>query len=188
MRESDLPEPGELMQHGRIASVDLAGGRVTVELGDLITQPIRYFTGASGGTRVWIRPKVGEQVTLFCPEGDIAAAVALRGLDCADFPPIGDPNRDLIRFEDEAVIAYNPTSHTLEAVLPAGATVSITAPGGVTIAADVRITGDLQVTGKIDANGDIASATDVTAGSVSLKNHKHLGVTTGGGVSGLPQP
>ena len=177
MHDDDLPDRlGDLARYGSIASVDLAAGRVTVAIGDVETQPIRWATGGSGGTRIWTRPKVGEQVMVLSPEGDIAGAIALRGLDCDAFPPIGDPDRELVQFEDGAVLAYNPDTHMLEAVLPAGATVAITAPGGVTLQADVRISGDLTVDG------------DVKAGTVSLRHHAHQKVQAGTALSGEPLP
>lgn len=181
MRDDDLPAGLGELTYGRIASVDLVKGRVTIAIGDVETQPVRWFTGGSSGTRTWSRPKVGEQVMLIAPSGDIAGAVALRGLDCNAFPPIGDAARELIQFEDGAIVAYDPAAHKLEVVLPAGATVSIVAPGGVTLDCDVRITGDLLVEGKADV------ADDVKAGTVSLQHHKHLGVQPGQGTSLEPQ-
>lgn len=182
MREDDLPgQMGELIRHGRIASVDLPAGRITVALGDIETQPIRFFTGGAGGTRVWSRPKVGEQVTLLTPGGDIEGAVALRGQTCDAFPHIGDEDREVIQFEDGAVIAYDPGAHDLDAVLPAGGTVSLAAPGGVTITGDVTIQGNVSIDGEVEATGD------VTAGTISLQTHTHTGVEPGGGNSGEPQ-
>lgn len=182
MRDDQLPANLGELTYGRIASVDLSAGRVTVAMGDVETQPIRWFTGGSGGTRVWSRPKVGEQVMVIAPGGDIAGAVTLRGLDCNAFPLIGDDARELIAFEDGAILAYDPDAHKLEVVLPAGATVSIVAPGGVTLDCDVRITGDLLVDGKADVSDD------VKAGTVSLQHHKHPGVQPGSGTSLEPQP
>lgn len=182
MREDDLPgQMGELIRHGRIASVDLPAGRITVSLGDLETQPIRWFTGGAGGTKVWSRPKEGEQVTLLCPDGDIEGAIALRGHTCDAFPHIGDEDREVVQFEDGATLAYNPETHALEIVLPGGATANIVAPGGVTIQADVRIQGDLTV------EGSVAADDDVTAGDISLQNHTHSGVQPGSGNTGGPQ-
>jgi phage baseplate assembly protein V len=52
----------------------------------------------------------------------------------------------------------------------------------------MTITGDLDVTGRIDATQDIETPTDVKAGLISLKLHKHGGVTVGGGTSGTSVP
>ena len=177
MRDDDLAgRVGELLRYGRVESVDLASGRMTVAIGDITTQPVRWFTGGSGGTKVWSRAKVGEQVVLICPEGDIAGAIALRGVDCTAFPAVGDTDRELVRFEDGAALSYDPAAHDLEVVLPAGATVKIVAPGGVRVESDVRITGDLTVDG------------DVKAGTVSLRQHVHQDVATGTALSGVPRP
>lgn len=172
---------GGLIRYGIVASVDLAAARVTVTIGEIETQPVRWLHGSHGETRFWSPPSVGEQVLLFCPEGDIEGGIALRGVSYNAFPPAGDSTRELIKFGDGAVIAYDPQSHKLEAVLPDGATVSIVAPGGVTIDADVRITGDLQVDGRIHADGDIV------ADAISLKTHKHGGVQAGGGKTAVPE-
>lgn len=178
MRErEELPERiGALFRYGRIASVDLGAGRMTVSIGDIETQPVRWFTGGSGSVRVWTRPKQGEQVMLICPDGDIAGAIALRGIDCTAFPPVGDPNRDLVEFADGATLSYDDDAHALAIDLPTGATVSIKASGGVTIDSDVHITGKVTVDD------------DVLAGTVSLKHHRHLQVASGQAVSGEPKP
>lgn len=47
-------------------------------------------------------------------------------------------------------------------------------------ASKVTVMGDVMVTGDVKADGD------VLAGSISLTNHRHTGVTTGGGTSGPP--
>ena len=182
MRDDDTPgRLGELLRYGTVESVDLAAGKIVVCVGDILTQPIRWLHGAAGATASWSPPSAGEQVLLLAPEGDIAGAIALRGVHSDANPPAGASQRELVRFADGAVLAYDPAAHLLEAVLPAGATVSIVAPGGVTLAADVRITGDLQVDGKVTA------ADDVIGGGKSLKTHKHTGVQTGGGISVAPQ-
>lgn len=178
---SPLDTIGELIRYGRIASVDLAGARVTVALGEIETQPLPWLSAGAGGTRVWSRPVIGEQVLLIAPEGDLVGAIALRGAHCDAFPPLADADREIVRFADGATLSYDPFAHELEVVLPAGAAVRIVAPGGVRLEADVRIAGDLQVDGKVTA------ADDVIGGGKSLKGHKHLGVQAGGAVSGVPQ-
>lgn len=63
----------------------------------------------------------------------------------------------------------------------AGATVDIS--GG-----NIDATGDVTTNGKVIATGDITTSGDVKAGLITLKTHKHIGVTTGAGTSGIPTP
>lgn len=51
----------------------------------------------------------------------------------------------------------------------------------------LTINGDMRVDGEIEADGEIRSNTDVKTDTISLRTHKHIGVTPGGGISGLPQ-
>lgn len=177
MHEADPSDQiGELIRYGTIASVDLATAKCTVRIGDIVTQPIRWLHGAAGGTTgtaIWSPPAVGEQVVLLAPEGDIAAAIALRGVHSVDKPPAGNAARVLIDFADGAVIAYDPESHTLDVTLPDGATANI-------VAKTLTLTGDLKVTGTITAD------TDVIAAGKSLKSHRHTGVQAGSVQTGAP--
>lgn len=75
---------------------------------------------------------------------------------------------------------------TFLALDPDAQTVDITAPGGSTITADVTIEGTLHVTGKITTDADVEATGDVKAGAISLKNHKHGGVRSGGSQTGVP--
>lgn len=180
---------GDITGFGRILEVDQATGMVRVQAGDVETDWIRWSTGRAGATRIWSPPSVGEQVAVFMPSGDVAGAFAIGGFHQDEFPPAGDSSRELIQFGDGAVIAYDPENHALEAQLPDGATVSIVAAGGVTIDAGdggVSITGDVTIEGELHVTGDIGSDADVTASSVSLKDHRHTGVAAGAGTSGIP--
>lgn len=174
MRDQDpFDAIGQLAGFGRIASVDLARGFITVTQGEVETGAIRWIGGGGGGTRFWTRPKVGEQVLLIAPEGDLAGAIALRGVHSSAFPPIGSRVREVLEFEDGAVIDYDPKAHALAFTLPAGAT--------VTIDADVRFLRDVQVDGTIEA------AKDVIGAGKSLKGHLHTKVQAGAAISGPPQ-
>lgn len=164
-----------LIRLGKVASVDLAAARCTVSFDDEAeSPPLRWIEGAAGTTRTWSPPSIGEQVMLLCPGGEIAAAVALRGLVSTAHPALGNSLRELTRFSDGAEIAYDPETHELEAILPAGATLALVADGGITI------TGDIILTGKLTASDDVIAA------GKSLKGHKHGGVQTGSGQTGTP--
>lgn len=165
---------GQLAGFGKVEDVDLKSGLMTVRQGDVVTGPIRWIMGGGGGTKVWSRPKAGEQVLLIAPEGDIAGAIALRGVHSAAFPPIGDPDREVVQFEDGAIVAYHPGTHALSVVLPAGGAITIEAHGGLTIKGPVTI------------DGTLTASDDVIADGKSLKGHLHDKVQPGSGVSGKP--
>jgi len=207
-RRDDQPDEfEEMVRYGTVVSRDLATGRVVVKVGDVETDQIRWLERRSGETKTWSPPSEGEQLLLLCPSGEIAGAIALGGVSSTANPHPGNSERELVKFNDDAVLAYDPVAHKLDVTLPDGATIvvrstggvsidctegglTITAPdGGVTIDASsggVSITGDVTVDGTIDATGDITSDADVKAGAISLKTHKHGGVAAGGAQTGTP--
>lgn len=178
----DAPtDPDQLLRWGRVASVDLAEGLCTVELADDVeTGPLPWIEARMGTTRVWSPPSVGEQVLLLCPAGELAGAAVLRGIASDDNPPAGDSLAQRILFPDGAELEYDPESHSLAVIMPAGGSISIVAEGGVAITGDVTLTGNLNLTGTVTA------AQDVIADGKSLKSHKHGGVATGGAQTGVP--
>ena len=181
---------GELVRYGTIAEVDLAEGKVRVEAGDVESAWIRWASPRAGATRTWSPPSVGEQVIILSPDGELEGAVALPGIASTAHPPAGDSLRELIKFEDGAELAYDPETHALEALLPEGATVKIVAEGGITLDATeggLTVKGDVSIEGELHATGDIGSDGDVVAGTISLQQHKHGGVSSGGSLTGLPQ-
>ncbi len=189
MRESLDPQHliGDVVRLGTIDSVDLAGATCRVRVGDLVTGDIAWLERRAGATRTWSPPSIGEQCVLICPDGDDLAGVALPGLFSDAHPAPGATTAELIRFADGAILSYDPQAQALAATLPAGGTVAIDAPGGVTITGPVTIKGKLTLQGDAEISGTATAQTDVVGGGKSLKGHKHPGVQPGGGVSGLPQ-
>lgn len=178
----DVPtDIGSLIRIGTIASVDHAAGRCTVKFGDpdsddgeVESATIRWGTTRAGDISVWLPPSEGEQVMFLCPEGELAAALPIAAIFSNANPPAGTTKRALIKFEDDGVFAYDPEAHHADITLPAGATLTINADGGVTINGDVTITGTL------------TASEDVVADGISLKTHKHGGVQAGGAQTGQP--
>ncbi|MXO73594.1 phage baseplate assembly protein V, partial [Alteraurantiacibacter buctensis] len=144
----DIPaRVGELIRVGTVSELDLETARCRVLYGDpddedggATTGWIRWLTLRSGETRTWSPPSVGEQVLLIVPDGQIGSAVALPGLVRDMFPALGTSTTEIIEFADGARLSYDPEGHELVAELPAGATATITAPGGLTIDAAGGIT------------------------------------------------
>ena len=207
-RRDDQPDEfEEMVRFGTVDSVDHATGRIVVKVGDVETDQIRWLERRAGKTKTWSPPSPGEQIMLLAPSGEIAGAIALGGVSSDDNPFPGDSERELVTFDDGAVLAYDPVAHKLDVTLPDGATIVVSSTGGVSIdctdggltitassggvtidASDggVSITGDVTVDGTIAATGNITSDADVKAGAISLKTHKHGGVTAGGAQTGVP--
>lgn len=173
-RPDHVADPQQILRVGRILSVDRASATCVVAIGDpdveeVETTDIQWGVIRAGETIVWSPPSDGEQVLLFCPDGDIAQAVPLAALYCDTYPAPGDGMREFVRFADGAEVGYDPEAHHFDITLPGGATTRIESDGGVTIVGDLTVIGD------------------VTADGVSLKQHRHEGTSPGGGLSGIPQ-
>jgi phage baseplate assembly protein V len=172
--DEDIPaDLSTLIRLGTIVSVTFDPPRCVVRYGDpdtdedCETPPIRWLAGRAGKTRNWSPPSEGEEVVLLCPDGQIGNAVAILGLNNDNTPPPGKTLAEVLEYEDGARIGYDPESHALTAVLPAGATAAIEASGGLMIRGDVTIEGKLTV------------SDDVIGGGTSLKGHTHGGVQVG---------
>lgn len=160
-----------LVRKGVIMAIDHSAATCRVSSGDLQTNWIRWMAVAAGETRDWNPPTVGEQVLLICPGGDPADALALRGIYSDDAPAPSNAAAKHVRiYPDGAVIEYDHAAHALTATLPAGGSVAITAPSGVTVttetatvvatsvtldAADTTCTGNLTVQGMLTSQGMI---------------------------------
>ena len=210
-----------LIRAGRIKTVTPSKPfhTVTVNLGDIVTKQLRLLNLRAGKDATHDLPSMNEECIVFSPCGVLELGIVVVGLNNEDFPtPSQDPDIKLRMFEDGAVISYDTKNHSLQAILPAGATAILTAPGGLTVNADTTINGKLFVNGdqtnvgnvQIDgstamtgnntvggsqlvqgsshSSGDFSTEADVKAGDISLKSHKTSGVKSGTDLSGVPTP
>jgi len=168
--DEDIPaDLSTLIRLGTIVSVTLDPPRCVVRYGDpdtdedCETPPIRWVAGRAGKTRNWSPASEDEEVVLLCPDGQIGNAIAILGLNNDNAPPPGNTLAEVVEYQDGARIGYDPVGHALTAILPAGATAAIDAPGGLTIRGDVTI------------EGKLTASDDVIGGGKSLKGHYHPG-------------
>lgn len=169
-----------LCRHGTVETIDYEKQRITVNLGDIITDEIRWVTLRSGENKTWDPPSIGEECAVISPCGELKLGFAIFGFYNEDNPaPSNDPNTPIYVFKDGCILSYNAESHHLTAHLPSGGTANITA--------DVTINGKLHVTKAITAGEDISTPKDVKAASISLRNHKHGNVQSGQSDTGSPK-
>lgn len=182
----------QILRLGTVTSVDLIAALCAVEVSNLAgdkveTADIGWGVMRAGQTTIWSPPSIGEQVLLFCPNGDLAQAIPMGALYSATFPAPGASSRDLIQFSDGAVIGYDPAAHHFDITLPASATASINAQGGLAITGDVTITGNLDISADAQIGGGLVAQDDVIGDGISLAHHTHSGVKTGASSTSGPQ-
>ncbi|MBP8005501.1 MAG: phage baseplate assembly protein V [Acinetobacter sp.] len=188
--------------------------KVIVNLDDIDTPEIRCLNIRSGDDSTWDMPSLGEECVVVSPCGEIGpTSFVLYGFYNDDHPaPFDDLNQKIRMFADGCVIAYDVSAHHLSAILPPGGTAVLTADGGVIVNGNTTINGDLTLNGNQTTNGStvitgnhsvggsqlvqgsshssghFSTDDDVTAGDISLKNHKTSDVQPGSGTSGVPIP
>lgn len=178
---------GEMIQRGTIASVDHDAATCTVTIGDLTTGELPWKSPSVGGLRIWCPPVEGEPATVLAAEGDLENGQVLLGDYSDDFaPPSRLPHVVHLQFPDGSALIYDHEAHAMELTVADGS-LAISASGGVIITAPLTITGDVTITGNVSVSGTVAASDDVTGGGISLKGHKHSGVTAGGAMTGAPQ-
>lgn len=151
-----------MVRVGRVSS--RGTGTVRVVFGDrqnMVSYDLSVIVQQSQDNKDWWMPDVGEQVVcLFLPNGNAQGFVLGSFYSDVDMPPVSDPNKRHIRFEDGTSVEYDRSTHTM--------TIECQGPVNITAAGNVRVTGD------------------VIADGISLKTHVHGGVEPGGGTTGQP--
>ena len=178
----------QIVRPGRVDEVDAGRALVRVRWdvdadgAPVVTNWRPWLPSIAGAARSWRAPSAGEQVVLLSPDGDIAQSFVLPALYSDASPaPSDDPDKVVVRHADGAVVEYDAAAHVLRhtaqdgavlthdaaahalsAVLGAGATAALDAPGGVSIVGDVAVTGSISATGDVsDAAGSMEEMRDV---------------------------
>lgn len=177
-----------LVRLGTIAEVDEPKARVRVKSGELLTTWLPWLALRAGADREWNPPTQGEQVVLLSPSGLLAQGIVLTGLFSEANPANGD-REGLHRttYRDGALLEYDSIAHLLRVQLPAGGRIEIIAPAGLDITGDIRHTGDYTQTGNQSITGTVEVSEDVVAAGISLVQHRHGGVQSGGSSTEQPQ-
>jgi len=116
---------GNIVQLGRVVSIDTGTMRARVQIGDLQTAAIPVAQLMSGQIKLHWMPSPGEQVVVYAPSGDLARAFIQGSVPQSD-----------------------------GAVAPDAATPTIDLGGGtLSIIGDLKIDGDVEVTGDVVASG-----------------------------------
>lgn len=118
-----------IAQVGRVIEIDSAKMRARVQIGDLNTAMIPVSQAMSGAIRIHWMPSVGEQVMVYAPSGEMAAAVIQGAV-----PQTGSAVAD-----DE----QHPTIDLGNAEL--------------VITGNIKITGDIEIIGTVTVTEDVVA-------------------------------
>lgn len=136
-----------------------------IRISDNVLSPPLPWAAFAGNLKTWAAPSIGEQVAILCPDGDIQTGyIVSRLYSDKNAAPSTDPNEYVIAFPDGTILKYNAEKHVLSGECHGETRFQF--PQGLTIEGDISIKGNIKSSGQIEA-------TDVTAGGISLKSHKH---------------
>lgn len=197
-----------LLRQGVVEQVDLENQCCRVRTGELLTDWIKWLAPRAGDSRSWWAPTVGEQVLIGAIGGELTTGVIIGSLySNAHAAPSHSANALHHTFLDGAVIEYEPENGTLKAtgikkaVIEAAdevnvSTKKVVCKASVEILLDtpqVTCTKNLttatlnvkeggKMTGNFDHSGGYIKSNDIT-----LHDHTHSGVRSGGDSTGGPQ-
>lgn len=164
---------------------DMCAVKVRLQPEDIETGWMPVLTMLVGnGWGIVAKPPQGAQVLVLCQEGDESNGVVIGSIFSVKDQPPSDSIKDgefwlthqsgsLLKFTDDGKVALTSNA---DMNITAGGNLNFNATGNINFAKDINVTGTVKAT------------VDVTAGTVSVKNHVHSGVQTGGGTSGPPVP
>ncbi|WP_140186792.1 phage baseplate assembly protein V [Providencia stuartii] len=197
-----------LLRQGVVEQVDLENQCCRVRTGELLTDWIKWLAPRAGDSRSWWAPTVGEQVLIGAIGGELTTGVIIGSLySNAHVAPSHSANALHHTFPDGAVIEYEPANGTLKAtgikkaVIEAADEVNVSTKK-VVCKASVEILLDTpQVTctknlttatlnvkegGKMTGNFDHSDGY-IKSNGITLHDHTHSGVRSGGDSTGGPQ-
>lgn len=165
---------GNIAIIGVVEEADYDAATARLRVGDLLTGPLAMGFTRAGPDRDYHPYEIGEQVVALCPSGEPTNGVIIAAINSDAHPPAhASADMRAIDFSDGAKVSYDRAAQHMIVDLQGG-TLEVIASGGI------AITGDITLTGKLTASGD------VIADGVSLINHKHSGVQSGGAQTGKP--
>jgi len=119
---------GQMLRVGRVKDVDARRMRASVYLDEVETILLPVFQQRHGLDRRYWLPVKGEQVMVFCPDGEPGNGIIMGSYARDDFPSPRRFNEDATVYRDSAVNQYNPDSKHQHIELTKDGTLFLTAP------------------------------------------------------------
>jgi len=187
-----------LLRIGSIEDLDELhkdGPRVTVDLGDLVTDWLPFFTRRAGPDSDWAPPEPGEQVMILSPYGDLGQGVVLPAIYQDAHPaPASARTVRRVQFADGSSVQYDRAAHVLTVDVGSGsvvvncATATINASESVTMDTPEGIcTGNFTVKKRLTYQGGMSGSNNQGGPTATIQGGMNLQAgnltLTGGEVS-----
>ena len=178
-----------VLRVGTITELDESAARVRVSTSGLTTDWLPWTASRAGNTRQWSPPRVGEQVLVASPYGDMGQALVIGSLYSDEKPaPAGSKDQEHIVFPDGSTVDYNSATHTMALAMVAAGHLNVTI-GGAKIeasASGIKLTVG-GVSFDITSGGIVMAGGTVTHDGKNIgSTHTHSGVQPGGSNTGVP--
>lgn len=188
-----------LVRIGTISALDEANARVRVSTSGLTTDWLPWSASRAGNTRQWSPPRVGEQVVLASPYGDLGQAVVIGSLYSDEKPaPATSKDQETTVYPDGSTVDYNSATNTLTVTVAGAGNVVINCKVATVVAETsvtldtptTHCTGDLQVDGALSYGGGMTGSgggtTAVINGNVQVNGNLNASgsITDGNGDGG----
>lgn len=176
----ELSEMGRQMANlirvGTITQLDEANARVKVNTSGLTTDWLPWASSRAGNTRTWSPPRVGEQVMIASPFGDMGQAVVIGSLFSDSKPaPASSKDQETTVYPDGSTVDYNSATNTLTVTVAGTGNVvinckvaTVNAETSVTLdTPETHCTGNLVVDGSLTYGGGMVGSGGGTTATIN---------------------
>ena len=145
-----------ILRIGNVVDVDYDKALCRVEIGNIKTAWLKWFTDRASNDRNWWAPEIGEQVMVLSPSGEMTQGAVLPAIYQDAHPaPAHRETVHRTEYADGVVIEYDRSLSVLHVWSPNQ--IALRAYGQITLVGDVVVDGNLQVTGFVRAEKPIVS-------------------------------
>lgn len=161
-----------MLRVGRVSSIDPAKGtaRVEFEAQGLVSYDLQIVSRQTLANKDYHMPDIGEKVLCaFLPTGNAEGFILGSVYSENDTPPVTDPNKRTVVFEDGTKIEYDRATHTLD----------------VDTQGDVNLTtkGKVMITSEQDIEITTTAKAKVTAQTAEISSSSTVSITGTAGVT-----
>lgn len=152
-----------MVKIGVIAEADHSARKIRVQAGGMTSAWLPWPAEVGRNFKRWRPLRVGQQVVMLAPSGELAQAVVVGMLYSSSVDaPANSPDRDLVEFDDGTRLEYDSAAHKLTATVKGSAEITT----DTTLKANAGT--DAEVTAGGNVNATAGAAINLSAPAINL--------------------